>query len=87
NEEPCRDVHQGGDGREVEVLRSFNWPPSKLITDDGALLERGSSQFNNKVRAVALLIKVRAVALLKGMLFEVYRDYLRSSAVKLLASK
>ncbi|GKA58055.1 hypothetical protein Tco_0757243 [Tanacetum coccineum] len=36
-----------GDEREVEVLRSFNWPPSELITDDGVLLERGYSQFND----------------------------------------
>ncbi|GKF63907.1 hypothetical protein Tco_0187355 [Tanacetum coccineum] len=35
NEEPCSDVHQVGDERKVEVLRSFNWPPSELITDDG----------------------------------------------------
>ncbi|GKA65522.1 hypothetical protein Tco_0765229, partial [Tanacetum coccineum] len=41
NEEPCRDVHEVGDEREVEVLRSFNWPPSELITKDGVLLERG----------------------------------------------
>nr|GEY00209.1 hypothetical protein [Tanacetum cinerariifolium] len=26
---------QVGDEREVEVLRSFNWPPGELITDDG----------------------------------------------------
>ncbi|GJX35558.1 hypothetical protein Tco_0247115 [Tanacetum coccineum] len=30
NEEPCRDVHQVGDEREVEVLRNFNWPPSDI---------------------------------------------------------
>ncbi|GKB63239.1 retrovirus-related pol polyprotein from transposon TNT 1-94 [Tanacetum coccineum] len=47
NEEPCSDVHQVGDEREVEVLRSFNWPPSELITDDGVLPERGYSQFND----------------------------------------
>ncbi|GKB54040.1 hypothetical protein Tco_0904793 [Tanacetum coccineum] len=47
NEEPCSDVHQVGDEREVEVLRSFNWPPSKLITNDGVLPERGYSQFND----------------------------------------
>ncbi|GKB38613.1 retrovirus-related pol polyprotein from transposon TNT 1-94, partial [Tanacetum coccineum] len=47
NEEPCRDVHQVGDEREVEVLRSFNWPPSELITEDGVLPERGYSQFND----------------------------------------
>nr|GEX97691.1 retrovirus-related Pol polyprotein from transposon TNT 1-94 [Tanacetum cinerariifolium] len=35
-----RDVHQVGDEREVEVLRSFNWPPSELITEDGLLPER-----------------------------------------------
>ncbi|GKD17679.1 retrovirus-related pol polyprotein from transposon TNT 1-94, partial [Tanacetum coccineum] len=40
NEEPCRDVHQVGDEREVKVLRSFNWPLSKLITEDGILPER-----------------------------------------------
>ncbi|GJR26360.1 retrovirus-related pol polyprotein from transposon TNT 1-94 [Tanacetum coccineum] len=37
---PFSDVHQVGDEREVEVLRSFNWPPSELITDDGVLPER-----------------------------------------------
>ncbi|GKA32088.1 hypothetical protein Tco_0718455 [Tanacetum coccineum] len=42
NEEPCRDVHQVGDVREVEVLRSFSWPPSELITKDGVLPERGA---------------------------------------------
>nr|GEV64582.1 retrovirus-related Pol polyprotein from transposon TNT 1-94 [Tanacetum cinerariifolium] len=36
-----------GDEREVEVLRSFNWPPSELITEDGVLPERGYSQFND----------------------------------------
>ncbi|GKA14856.1 hypothetical protein Tco_0694502 [Tanacetum coccineum] len=43
NEEPYIDVHQVGDEREVEVLRSFNWPPSELITEDGVLPERGYS--------------------------------------------
>ncbi|GKA37328.1 hypothetical protein Tco_0723893 [Tanacetum coccineum] len=38
-----------GDEREVEVLRSFNWPPSKLIMDDGFLPARGYSQFNDLV--------------------------------------
>ncbi|GJV73465.1 retrovirus-related pol polyprotein from transposon TNT 1-94 [Tanacetum coccineum] len=37
---PCIDVHQIGDEREVEVMRSFNWPPSELITEDGVLPER-----------------------------------------------
>ncbi|GJX21923.1 putative RNA-directed DNA polymerase [Tanacetum coccineum] len=40
NEEPCSDVHQVGE-REVEVLRSFNWPSRELITEDGVLPERG----------------------------------------------
>ncbi|GJU47188.1 retrovirus-related pol polyprotein from transposon TNT 1-94 [Tanacetum coccineum] len=44
---PLVDVHQVGDEREVEVLRSFNWPPSELITEDGVLPERGYSQFND----------------------------------------
>ncbi|GJW15276.1 hypothetical protein Tco_0019409 [Tanacetum coccineum] len=43
NEEPCSDVHQVGDEIEVEVLRSFNWPPSELITEDGFLPERGGA--------------------------------------------
>ncbi|GKD32558.1 hypothetical protein Tco_1248067, partial [Tanacetum coccineum] len=47
NKEPCRDVHQAGDESEVEVLRSFNWPPSELITEDGVLPERGYSHFND----------------------------------------
>ncbi|GJT89289.1 hypothetical protein Tco_1071006 [Tanacetum coccineum] len=76
NEELCSDVHQVSDEREVEVLHSFNWPPSELITDDGVLLERDYSQFND-------YRKVRAVALLKGRWFEVYKDYLRRRAVKL----
>ncbi|GKA03680.1 LURP-one-related 15-like protein [Tanacetum coccineum] len=42
NEELCSDVHQVGDEIEVEVMRSFNWPPSELITKDGFLPERGS---------------------------------------------
>ncbi|GJW91754.1 hypothetical protein Tco_0169307 [Tanacetum coccineum] len=70
NEEPCRDVHQVGDEREVEVLHNFNWPSSELITEDDVLPERGYSQL------------VGAVALLKGRWFEVYRDYLRRKAVK-----
>ncbi|GKA23400.1 retrovirus-related pol polyprotein from transposon TNT 1-94 [Tanacetum coccineum] len=47
NEEPCSDVYLVGEEREVEVLRSFNWPPSELITEDGFLPERGYSQFND----------------------------------------
>ncbi|GJT96749.1 putative ribonuclease H-like domain-containing protein [Tanacetum coccineum] len=59
NEEPCRDVHQVGGEREVEVLRNFNWPLSELITEDGVLPESGYSQFND-VR------KDTPVALFKG---------------------
>ncbi|GKA70651.1 hypothetical protein Tco_0776790, partial [Tanacetum coccineum] len=47
NEEPCSDVHQVGDEREVKVRRSFNWPPSELITEDGVLPEKCYSQFND----------------------------------------
>ncbi|GJW36973.1 retrovirus-related pol polyprotein from transposon TNT 1-94 [Tanacetum coccineum] len=47
NKEHCSDVHQVSDEIEVEVLRSFNWPPSELITEDGVLPERGYSQFND----------------------------------------
>ncbi|GKE99760.1 hypothetical protein Tco_0023111 [Tanacetum coccineum] len=47
NKEHFNDVHQVGDEREVEVLGSFNWPSSELITDDGVLPERGYSQFND----------------------------------------
>ncbi|GJZ42138.1 retrovirus-related pol polyprotein from transposon TNT 1-94 [Tanacetum coccineum] len=47
NEEPCSDVHHVGDEIEVEVLRIFNGPPSKFITKDGVLPERGYSQFND----------------------------------------
>ncbi|GKD02974.1 hypothetical protein Tco_1177948 [Tanacetum coccineum] len=36
-----------GNEREVEVLRSFNWPSSELITEDDVLPERGYSQFND----------------------------------------
>ncbi|GKD29253.1 hypothetical protein Tco_1240031 [Tanacetum coccineum] len=43
NEEPYSDVHQVRDEREVEVLRSFNWPSSELITEDDVLPERGYS--------------------------------------------
>ncbi|GKC28320.1 hypothetical protein Tco_1035614, partial [Tanacetum coccineum] len=76
------DVHQIGDEREVEVLRSFNCPPSELITEDGVLPERGYSQFNDvssgyldtlyrKSPSLAFgwfrrYQKVRALALLKG---------------------
>ncbi|GJQ96548.1 hypothetical protein Tco_0007687 [Tanacetum coccineum] len=60
NEEPCIDVHQIGDEREVEVLCSFNWPPSELIMKDGVLPER------ERVLYVRWYRKVRAVALLKG---------------------
>ncbi|GKE27741.1 retrovirus-related pol polyprotein from transposon TNT 1-94 [Tanacetum coccineum] len=42
-----RDVHQVGDEIEVEVLSSFNWPLSELITEDGVLPEKGYSQFND----------------------------------------
>nr|GEV80545.1 hypothetical protein [Tanacetum cinerariifolium] len=80
-----RDVHQVGDEREVEVLRSFNWPPSELLTKDGVLLERACSlcsAYRKRVPYVRRYKKVRAVALLKGMWFEVYRDYLRRRAVK-----
>ncbi|GJS25670.1 retrovirus-related pol polyprotein from transposon TNT 1-94 [Tanacetum coccineum] len=42
NKEPCRDVHQVGDVRKVKVLRSFSWPPSELITEDGVIPERAS---------------------------------------------
>ncbi|GKD41029.1 ribonuclease H-like domain-containing protein [Tanacetum coccineum] len=45
--EPCRDVHQVGDEREVDVLRSFNWPLSELIMEDSVLPERGYSKFND----------------------------------------
>nr|GEW98475.1 ribonuclease H-like domain-containing protein [Tanacetum cinerariifolium] len=47
NEDPCNNVHQVGDEIEVEVLRSFNWPPSELITENDFLLKRGYSQFND----------------------------------------
>ncbi|GJV53088.1 hypothetical protein Tco_1448829 [Tanacetum coccineum] len=57
NEEPCRDVHQVGDEREVEVLRNFNWPPSESITEDGLLPERGYSKFND-VSSGCLVSKV-----------------------------
>ncbi|GJV49593.1 retrovirus-related pol polyprotein from transposon TNT 1-94 [Tanacetum coccineum] len=67
NEEPCSDVHQVGDEREVEALSSLNLPP-RLLMNGGWCLTRER--------------KVRAVALLKGRWFEVYRDYLRWRAVK-----
>nr|GEU49286.1 putative ribonuclease H-like domain-containing protein [Tanacetum cinerariifolium] len=78
------DVYQVGDEREVEVLRSFNWPLSELIMKDNVLPERACLVCSavQKVRAVALLINVRAVALLKGRWFEVYRDYLKMRAEK-----
>ncbi|GKB57986.1 retrovirus-related pol polyprotein from transposon TNT 1-94 [Tanacetum coccineum] len=49
NKKPCRDVHQVGDEREIEALRSFNWPPREMITEYGVLSERerGYSQFND----------------------------------------
>ncbi|GJU76601.1 hypothetical protein Tco_1273671 [Tanacetum coccineum] len=36
------DVHQVGDEIKVEFLRSFNWPSSELIMEDGFLPERDS---------------------------------------------
>ncbi|GJV21851.1 hypothetical protein Tco_1370871 [Tanacetum coccineum] len=74
------DIHQVSDEREVEVLRSFNMPPSELITEDGLLPER--ERLFPRVPYVQRYKKVRAVALLKGRWFEVYRDYLRRIAVK-----
>ncbi|GKF86395.1 hypothetical protein Tco_0254222, partial [Tanacetum coccineum] len=53
NEEPCSDVHQVGDEIEVEVLSSFNWPPSELITKDGVLPERACSVAQPQVAQVA----------------------------------
>ncbi|GKA95443.1 retrovirus-related pol polyprotein from transposon TNT 1-94 [Tanacetum coccineum] len=47
SKEPYSDVYQADDEREVKVPRSFNWPMSKLITDDGVLPERCYSQFND----------------------------------------
>ncbi|GKB33588.1 hypothetical protein Tco_0872989, partial [Tanacetum coccineum] len=52
NKEPCRDVHQVGGEREVEVMRNFNWPLRELIAEDGVLPERGGvtssySRFND----------------------------------------
>ncbi|GKD51472.1 retrovirus-related pol polyprotein from transposon TNT 1-94 [Tanacetum coccineum] len=88
NEEPCSDVYQVGNEREVEVLHSFNWPLSELTTEDGVLPERVQRvpyvRRYRKVREVALFKgrKVRVVALLKGRRFEVYKDYLRRRAVK-----
>ncbi|GKA21073.1 hypothetical protein Tco_0701062, partial [Tanacetum coccineum] len=87
NEEPCSDVHQVGDEREVEVLRSFNWPPSELIMEDGVLPKRVQRvpyvrRYRKCVPDVRRYRKVRAVALLKGRWFEVYRDYLRQRAMK-----
>nr|GEZ01849.1 retrovirus-related Pol polyprotein from transposon TNT 1-94 [Tanacetum cinerariifolium] len=60
------DVHQVGDEREVEVLRSFNWPPIELTTKDGLLPDRDRVQ---RVLYVRRYRKVRAVALLKGSVF------------------
>ncbi|GJU14903.1 hypothetical protein Tco_1142869, partial [Tanacetum coccineum] len=59
NEEPCSDVHQVGDEREVKVLDSFNWPSSELITEDGVLPERDFDSTVQRFRAVALLILVQ----------------------------
>ncbi|GJZ11262.1 retrovirus-related pol polyprotein from transposon TNT 1-94, partial [Tanacetum coccineum] len=86
NEEHYRDVHQVGDEREVEVLCSFNSPPSELITEDDLLPERKRvpyvRRYRKSVSYVRQYRKVRAVALLKGRWFKVYRDYLRQRAVK-----
>nr|GEW97020.1 reverse transcriptase domain-containing protein [Tanacetum cinerariifolium] len=46
------DVHQVGDEREVEVLRSFNWPPSELITEDGVL---------PKIPCIKILLALRLI--------------------------
>nr|GEW43300.1 retrovirus-related Pol polyprotein from transposon TNT 1-94 [Tanacetum cinerariifolium] len=52
-----------GNEREVEVLGSFNWPPSKLITEDGLLpeRERGYSQCND-VPCIESLLALRLVS-------------------------
>nr|GEU45593.1 hypothetical protein [Tanacetum cinerariifolium] len=57
------DVYQVGDKREVEVLHSFNWPLSQLITDDDVLPERGYSQFNDfRIPCIESLIALRLVS-------------------------
>ncbi|GKD65045.1 hypothetical protein Tco_1307153 [Tanacetum coccineum] len=62
NEEPCRDVHQVGDEREVEVLRNFNWPPSELITEDGVLPERGGTERIPRIESLPALRLVGAAS-------------------------
>nr|GEV07238.1 retrovirus-related Pol polyprotein from transposon TNT 1-94 [Tanacetum cinerariifolium] len=42
------DVHEVGDEREVEIMCSFSWLMSVLLTEDGVLPEKGYSQFNDK---------------------------------------
>ncbi|GJW01232.1 hypothetical protein Tco_1556483, partial [Tanacetum coccineum] len=50
NEDPCRDVHQVGDEREVEALSSLNLPPrllmngGKVVRSLQRLLEMESSE-------------------------------------------
>ncbi|GJX63381.1 retrovirus-related pol polyprotein from transposon TNT 1-94 [Tanacetum coccineum] len=58
NEEPCRDVHQVGDEREVEALSSLNLPP-RLLMNGGAIyrteLELQEYGTNSKDDAYSML--------------------------------
>nr|GEW44781.1 retrotransposon protein, putative, Ty1-copia subclass [Tanacetum cinerariifolium] len=58
---PTRDVYQVGDEIEVEVLRSFNWPLSELIMEDGVLPKRGIQKPKYKARLVDYGFTQRAV--------------------------
>ncbi|GJR31910.1 Toll/interleukin-1 receptor domain-containing protein [Tanacetum coccineum] len=89
NEEPCIDVHQIGDEREVEVLACSTWPLDLLTL---RLVSAACSvpciesllalRLVSAACSVCSAVQVRAVALLKRRWFEVYRDYLRRRAVK-----
>nr|GEU73311.1 hypothetical protein [Tanacetum cinerariifolium] len=70
------DVHQVGDEREVEVLRSFNWPPSELITDDV-----------HRVPYVCRYKKVRALALFKGRELMTHLIMINSSINSIISSR
>ncbi|GJR18544.1 hypothetical protein Tco_0967071 [Tanacetum coccineum] len=61
-EEPCRYVHHVGDEREVEALRSFNWPPRILMNggveakreDTSTLIIKQRVKVNQKARILEL---------------------------------
>ncbi|GJU83688.1 hypothetical protein Tco_1286053 [Tanacetum coccineum] len=69
---PFSDVHQVGDEREVKVLRSFSWPPSELITDDGVLPKRAEEIPATDVAELGQRMK-DFVSTVRQDIYEIYR--------------